>query len=61
MAIKALVLDDSRAMRSVLAKMLAHFGFETIQAAQGLEGLAVMDRRAVQQSAWFSPTGTCRR
>jgi two-component system chemotaxis response regulator CheY len=44
MAIKALVLDDSRAMRSVLAKMLAHFGFETVQAAQGLEGLAVMER-----------------
>ena len=44
MATKALVLDDSRAMRSVLTKILMQFGFETVQASQGIEALAVMER-----------------
>lgn len=42
MASKALVLDDSRAMRGVLSKILVTLGFETVQAANGLEALAVM-------------------
>ena len=41
---KALVLDDSRAMRSVLTKILGQFGFETVQASHGIEALAVMAR-----------------
>jgi len=45
MAGKALVLDDSRAMRSVLTKILGQLGYETVQAAQGREGLAVMEQQ----------------
>ena len=38
MPAKALVVDDSRAMRSILAKILARLGFEVLQAADGLIG-----------------------
>jgi two-component system chemotaxis response regulator CheY len=44
MAAKALVLDDSRAMRGVLTKILIGLGFETVQAANGREALALLDR-----------------
>jgi two-component system chemotaxis response regulator CheY len=40
----ALVMDDSRAMRGVLSKILVQLGFETLQAANGIEALAVMAR-----------------
>jgi two-component system chemotaxis response regulator CheY len=43
MAAKALVLDDSRAMRGVLTKILISLGFDTVQAGNGREALAVMD------------------
>lgn len=36
---RALVIDDSRAIRSVLTKMLKEFGFEVFEAGQGLDGL----------------------
>ena len=41
---KALVVDDSRAMRSILSKVLAESGFETVQASNGREALVTMDR-----------------
>ncbi len=41
---KALVVDDSRAMRSILGKMLTGCGFEICQAGNGREGLEVMDK-----------------
>ncbi len=37
---KALVVDDSRAMRMVLKKMMTTLGFEVFEAAHGIEGLA---------------------
>jgi len=37
---KALVIDDSRAMRMVLARMLSSLGAEVTQAVDGLDGLA---------------------
>jgi two-component system chemotaxis response regulator CheY len=43
MVAKALVLDDSRAMRGVLSKILNALGFSTLQASNGIEALAVMD------------------
>lgn len=36
---RALVVDDSRAMRTILKKILIELGFEVAEAAHGLEGL----------------------
>ena len=41
---RALVVDDSRAMRMILSRTLAQSGFEVLQAANGREALEVMDR-----------------
>lgn len=38
----ALVIDDSRAMRGVLSKILVQLGFVTVQAGNGIEALGVM-------------------
>jgi two-component system chemotaxis response regulator CheY len=42
MAAKALVVDDSRAMRSILAKILMQLGFEVVQAGDGREAIGVL-------------------
>jgi two-component system chemotaxis response regulator CheY len=39
---QALVVDDSRAIRHVLANMLQQFGFQVAQAAHGAEGLQLL-------------------
>lgn len=44
MTAKALILDDSRAIRGVMAKILAKLGFASVQAGNGTEALAVMER-----------------
>ena len=36
---RALVIDDSRAMRSILGQILKSFGFEVTEAVHGLDGL----------------------
>jgi len=41
---RALVVDDSRAMRMILSKTLVQSGFEVMQAANGREALEIMDR-----------------
>ena len=41
---RALVVDDSRAMRMILSKTLTESGFEVMQAANGREALEIMDR-----------------
>jgi two-component system chemotaxis response regulator CheY len=41
---KALVVDDSRAMRMILSKTLAQSGFDVVQAANGREALETMER-----------------
>ncbi len=41
---KALVVDDSRTMRTILGKMLAGIGYEVCQAGNGREALEVLDR-----------------
>ena len=37
----ALIIDDSLAMRRILGKIMAGLGFETIEAKDGAEGLAM--------------------
>jgi two-component system chemotaxis response regulator CheY len=39
----ALVVDDSRAMRSILARFMTRLGFEVSQAGDGAEALAMLD------------------
>jgi len=39
---KAMVIDDSRAVRMILGKMLAEMGYEVCQASNGKEALAVL-------------------
>jgi two-component system, chemotaxis family, chemotaxis protein CheY len=41
--VHALVIDDSRAIRLILGRMLRELGFEVDQAANGREGLACLD------------------
>lgn len=40
---RALVVDDSRATRAIIRRALASSGLEVLEAANGLEGLAVLD------------------
>ena len=44
----ALVVDDSRAMRGILAKILGRLGFEVLQAGDGREAIALLDGRPAQ-------------
>jgi two-component system, chemotaxis family, chemotaxis protein CheY len=39
-----MIIDDSRAIRMILAKTLGELGYEVCQAANGKEALAVADR-----------------
>lgn len=41
---QALVIDDSKAMRTILTRTLGGLGFEVAQAADGLEALALLRR-----------------
>lgn len=40
---QALVVDDSRAMRAILTRLMIGFGFEVAEAGHGVEALAVID------------------
>lgn len=44
---RALVVDDSRAMRAILSRALVESGFEVVQAANGREGIETMDREGL--------------
>jgi two-component system chemotaxis response regulator CheY len=44
---RALVVDDSRAIRAILTRTLIQAGFEVVQAANGREALEVMDREGL--------------
>jgi len=41
---KALVVDDSRAIRTILSKTLKGYGFEVCQAGNGREALETLER-----------------
>ena len=43
---KALIVDDSRAIRSILSKMLSKQGFTNVQASNGVEALQVLQQEA---------------
>jgi len=43
MMAKALVVDDSRAVRMILARILKELGYEVREAANGIEALEVME------------------
>jgi two-component system chemotaxis response regulator CheY len=36
---RALIVDDSRAIRGIIGKMLREFGFEIVEAAHGIEAM----------------------
>ena len=42
--VRALVIDDSRTMRSLLGRQLAALGYEVLQAGNGQEALEVMEQ-----------------
>jgi two-component system, chemotaxis family, chemotaxis protein CheY len=43
---RALVVDDSRAMRGILSKILIRMGFNVLQAADGREAIAALNAAA---------------
>ena len=45
---KALVVDDSRSMRAILARTLKEIGFEVLEAANGREALEVLEANKTQ-------------
>jgi two-component system chemotaxis response regulator CheY len=47
MASKALVVDDSRAMRGILSKILVNLGFEVVQAGDGREALSILKQESL--------------
>jgi len=57
---KALVVDDSRAMRNIITKIIASCGFEVCQASNGCEALDVMNREfpkiSIVLADWNMPT-----
>ena len=55
---QALVVDDSRAMRSILARLMTGLGFEVAQAGDGAEALDRARRRGLRPDVAWS-TGTC--
>jgi two-component system chemotaxis response regulator CheY len=44
---RALIIDDSRAMRALLGRMMGELGFETADAANGREGLEYLRTNGV--------------
>ena len=43
---KALVVDDSRAMRAAMRRLMADLGFDTVEAADGQEALDLLEDQA---------------
>jgi len=39
---RALIVDDSRAMRTMLKRLMGELGFDVLEAGHGLEGLAAL-------------------
>jgi two-component system, chemotaxis family, chemotaxis protein CheY len=55
---QALVVDDSRVMRTILTKLLTNLNFDVVQAGDGAEALAALDAGARPQVAlvdWNMP------
>lgn len=50
---KAMIVDDSRAMRMILRKMLGELGYDASEAANGQEALQRLEQEAVPPSLMF--------
>jgi two-component system chemotaxis response regulator CheY len=44
---RALVIDDSRAVRRIIGRIMNELGYEVIEAGDGLEGLAMLEEHGV--------------
>jgi two-component system, chemotaxis family, chemotaxis protein CheY len=44
--VKALVVDDSRAMRAAMRRLMTEFGFDVVEAGDGAEALALLADQA---------------
>jgi two-component system chemotaxis response regulator CheY len=56
--VRALVIDDSRAMRTVLKRILVDLGMEVLEAGDGRSALAVIDEHGLPELAivdWNMP------
>jgi two-component system chemotaxis response regulator CheY len=54
----ALILDDSKAMRMILRKIMAELGFEVKEASNGVEGMDLLEKEGVVDLAlvdWNMP------
>jgi two-component system chemotaxis response regulator CheY len=47
---RAMIVDDSRAMRSILRKMLSELGCDTCEAGNGQEALALLEKEGASLS-----------
>ena len=47
---RAMIVDDSRAMRSILRKMLSELGCDTCEAGNGEEALALLEKEGASLS-----------
>ncbi len=45
---RALVIDDSRAVRRIIGNIMKELGYDTIEAGNGLEGLAQLEAHGLQ-------------
>jgi two-component system, chemotaxis family, chemotaxis protein CheY len=45
---RALVIDDSRAVRRIIGNIMKELGYEVLEAGQGLEGLAQLEAHGAQ-------------
>ena len=45
---RALVIDDSRAVRRIMGNIMKELGYDTIEAGNGLEGLAQLEAHGLQ-------------
>jgi len=59
---RAMIVDDSRAMRSILRKMLSELGCDTCEAGNGQEALALLEKEGASLSFmlvdWNMPAPT---
>ena len=56
---RALVIDDSRAIRLILGQILKALKFEVIEAGHGLEAMKGSKKLALLKWRWW--TGICQR
>jgi len=56
--VRALIIDDSRAMRAIVGKVVKELGFEVLEASDGRQALAQLERAGLVELAlvdWHMP------